>query len=386
MSATAMTSSSHALSGTAVRRVGVDACPLGHHRTGVANYVWGLLEPLVQRYPQVQFFLYSNDPINFVAAPNVVQRSSAPVGGRKLRGPLWQNTQLVRMAAQDGLDAYWATNGMLPLWGLSGLTRVLTVHDLADVYAPATQQSLVRWNRRVFQRLSVWHATHTLAVSAATGADMQRHYGRGADGVIHPLPGARFVRPAPAECDRVRAELSLPARFWLSVGTLEPRKNLAALIRAHQACLARGVPLPQLVLAGGAGWLNTDIEATIAQGEAQGSVRRLGFVDGRDLPALYAACEVFLMPSLYEGFGMPILEAQLCGTPVVHGHHASMVEAGGGLGWSVAPDQASLEAALQALAQGLAPLCCRLPSDEQIQHQAQGVQTLAQALGLLPQR
>lgn len=361
-----------------IRTVGVDACPLGPHRTGVANYVFAFLEPLCRRHPTVRFFLYSNDKIDFPNLPNVICRTSYP----KRRGPFWQNTQLVRMVAQDRPDVFWGTNGMLPVWGLGGIPRILTVYDLADKFAPSTQQRLVRWNRRIFQSLSVRRATCNLAISKATGQDMKRFYGRGADAVIHPLAAPHFHRPPAQELDRVRAELVLPERFWLTVGTLEPRKNLVALIRAHLACRQRGLAVPTLVLAGGSGWLNAEIEAQIRQGEEQGALRRLGFVNNRDLAALYAACDVFLMPSLYEGFGMPILEAQMCGAPVVHGHHPSMVEAGGGLGMSVPPDQASLEAVLAQLVRGEAPLSCRLPTDPLIQTQAQGLATLEQALGL----
>ena len=361
-----------------IRSIGVDACPLGPHRTGVANYVLTLLEPLCQRHPEIRFFLYSNDEIAFPKFPNLVCRTSRP----KRRGPFWQNTQLVKMVAQDRPDVFWGTNGMLPLWGLRDVPRILTVYDLADKFAPATQQRLVRWNRRIFQALSVHRATCNLAISTATGEDMQRCYGRGADAVIHPLAAAHFQRPEAQELDRVREELALPDRFWLTVGTLEPRKNLTALIRAHLACRQRGVAVPTLLLVGGSGWLNEEIEAQIRLGEAQGSLRRLGFVNNRDLAALYATCEIFLMPSLYEGFGMPILEAQMCGAVVVHGNHASMVEAGGGLGLSVDPNQESLEATLTQLVQDEATLVCRLPTDPLIQHQAQGLFTLEQALGL----
>jgi glycosyltransferase involved in cell wall biosynthesis len=90
-------------------------------------------------------------------------------------------------------------------------------------------------------------------------------------------------------------------------------------------------------------------------------VHRLGYVPTDELVALYATCHAFVMPSLYEGFGMPLLEAQLCGAPVVHGDHAAMHEAAGGLGVATGTDTASLHATLRALARGEAPLACRLP-------------------------
>jgi len=112
---------------------------------------------------------------------------------------------------------------------------------------------------------------------------------------------------------------------------------------------------------GGDGWQDGSIQALVASAERSGWVRRLGFVPDDDLPALYAGCEVFLMPSIYEGFGMPLVEAQLCGAAVVHGSHASMIEAAGGVGVAVGPLEADLAGMFDALAGGRCALACRLP-------------------------
>jgi glycosyltransferase involved in cell wall biosynthesis len=172
-----------------------------------------------------------------------------------------------------------------------------------------------------------------------------------------------FKRPTSRTIADMRDRLSLPDRYLLTLGTLEPRKNIVALIDAYLNRREAGVSMPLLVIAGGKGWLDSNIAARLDRGEALGFVRRLGYVDFSDLPALYAGCEAFLMPSLYEGFGMPLLEGQLCGAPVVHGLHASMKEAAGSLGVGTPTDVTGIEATLNRLADGTLPLVCRLRND-----------------------
>jgi glycosyltransferase involved in cell wall biosynthesis len=131
-------------------------------------------------------------------------------------------------------------------------------------------------------------------------------------------------------------------------------------LNAYRQQKSSGVQLPPIVLVGGAGWKDRTLLQQLEAGKAAGDVLALGYVDLTDLPALYATSEVFLMPSIYEGFGMPLLEAQLCGVPVVHGQHASMVEASAGLGVAVNTSLDGLALMLQQLFNGQLPLACRL--------------------------
>jgi glycosyltransferase involved in cell wall biosynthesis len=340
-----------------LQRVGVDASPLGPGRTGVGNYVSTLLRAMCDQNPNVEFTLFGNTSVVFTEMPNVTVRAAPS----KWRGPLWHTFHLGRMLRGSGIQVFWGTNGYLPPYKLAGTATVVTVHDLAEVFAPQTQAHLVRWSRRVLQPRSVRVADRVIAVSNATAADIQSLYGRKVDAVIHPLPSSHFRPVTKAQCGGTLAKYSLPERFLLVVGTLEPRKNLAALIGAYLERRKRGVELPLLVLVGGDGWRDSSIQTMVASAEQSGWVQRLGFVPNEDLPALYSRCEVFLMPSIYEGFGMPLIEAQLCGAPVVHGSHASMVEASGGVGVAVGPSKASLGIMLDAMASGRCALACRLP-------------------------
>lgn len=342
----------------AVLTVGVDATALVERPTGVGNYIAPLLELLCTRSPDSRFLLYSNQPVHFQRFGNVRARVSQP----KRRGPYWQNTQLRRMLTEDRPDVFWATNGLMPTWRPSGVATVVTVHDLVYRFAPGTLPWHSRWGRRLFQPLAVKMADRVIAVSQTTAADIAACYRRRADAVIYPLPHRRYRRPDQNLARATAARLGLPDRYLLVLGTLEPRKNLSAFINAYLDRLDAGTALPLLAIAGGKGWLDEDIDRKLTQGECRGAIRRLGYVDADDLPHLYANCEAFVMPSIYEGFGMPLLEAQRCGAPVIHGDHSSMIEAAEGLGTQTGTSFGAMCQMLDAYARGELPLACRLPA------------------------
>jgi glycosyltransferase involved in cell wall biosynthesis len=338
-------------------RIGVDATALVRNRTGVGNYVYPLLRELCLTHPDARFFLYSNDSIVFDELDNVEHRVSRP----KRRGPWWQCTHLRRMLKMDRPHVYWGSNGLLPFPEIRGMATVVTVHDLVYFFAGPSLPRISYWGRRIFQPLSVKGADRLIAVSRATAADIAKVQGRTPDCIIEPQLSPGFHRVSPEERQRVKKKLNLPDRFLLSLGTQEPRKNLAALFQAYLQHDSGGAPLPPLLVAGGGGWKHQAISRARMAGEATGRIRSLGFVAPDDLPALYALCDVFLMPSLYEGFGMPLREAQACGAPVIHGPHASMLEAAGGLGVVTGTGVADLRQTFSDLARGALALACRIP-------------------------
>src|SRR5262249_48312446 len=133
-----------------------------------------------------------------------------------------------------------------------------------------------------------------------------------------------------AELDRVRRWYSLADRFILYVGTIEPRKNLPKLIDAFAERRTAGDLPHQLVCVGPYGWLCRDIEKRIERHHIEDAVRFTGYVPFDDLPALYNLAEMFVFPSLYEGFGLPVIEAMASGVPVITGHVGALTEVGGG--------------------------------------------------------
>lgn len=337
--------------------VGVDATALKEQRTGVGNYIYPLLLNLCESHPHVKFTLYSNDEIVFPCLPNVRKVVSKP----KRRGPFWQSTHLREMLCSDLPHIYWGSNGFLPFPSISGLRTVVTIYDLTYMFAGATMPLQSRLGRWLLQPWSAKTADRVISISRATAADISTHYQRFPNAIIEPCVSPCFQCPGVAERIRIREKYNLPKNYFLILGTLEPRKNISTLLDAYRVVRETYADLPPLLLVGGGGWKNRDLIDSIKLGESQGFVRRMGYLADADLPALYAECDAFLMPSLYEGYGMPVLEAQLCGAPVVHGNHPSMVEASAGLGLSVDSTKVHWVEALTQFAQKQLPLVCRWP-------------------------
>jgi glycosyltransferase involved in cell wall biosynthesis len=158
--------------------------------------------------------------------------------------------------------------------------------------------------------------------------------------VAYPGADETLTRAEPDRVQAFRRQKNLPDKFLLYLGTLEPRKNLAMLVRAF-AHLKREYPDALLVLAGGLGWLADEIFATIEECGVKDSVLLPGYVAAEEKALWYAAATAFAFPSLYEGFGMPPLEAMACGTPVVTSNAASLPEVVGEAGLMLAPDDVS---------------------------------------------
>ncbi|RME31003.1 MAG: glycosyltransferase family 1 protein, partial [Thermoflexia bacterium] len=211
----------------------------------------------------------------------------------------------------------------------TSLPAVVTVHDLSFLRFPHFFRPANRLYLSLFTRLSVRRARRVLAVSFHTAKETERLLGirgaklrvvyHGVDPVFRPLP--------PEEVAAFRIRQELPEQFVLYVGTLEPRKNLVRLVQA----LARfpETDRPFLVLAGARGWCDEEIFATVERLNLGDRVLFPGYVPNEELPLWYNAARVFAYPSLYEGFGMPVLEALACGTPVLTSETSSLPEAAG---------------------------------------------------------
>jgi glycosyltransferase involved in cell wall biosynthesis len=242
------------------------------------------------------------------------------------------------------VDLFYSPDFVLPP-ALPGTRTVLTVHDLSFLHYPDHfVPKLVRYLSRVVPR-SVARADRVLADSEATRNDLTRLMDVAPEKVTVLYSGVdpRFhPEPEPGERERLAARYGIGARpYVLSVGTVQPRKNYARLIRAFSQ-------LPgdvELLIGGGRGWLYEEVLVEAARHER---VRMLGFVADADLPALYRGAALFAFPSLYEGFGLPVLEAMACGVPVVCSNVSSLPEVAGEAALLVDPhDEAALTEAMQ---------------------------------------
>jgi len=228
---------------------------------------------------------------------------------------------------------------------------VATVHDLGYRHFPGEHPPATRWLRRLSNRWSARRATRVIAVSGATRDDIVRFDGvsPGKITVVHHGHSPAFRPAEPDAIDAARQRYGLAGPYLLFVGTLQPRKNLERLLRAFDL-LAATEPRVSLVLAGALGWQPERLARALAGVRARERVSTVGVVDDADLPALLSGAVALAFPSLYEGFGLPALEAMACGTPVLSSTTSSMPEVVGEAGLLVDPLDAD------AIAAGLARL------------------------------
>ncbi|MEK7728619.1 MAG: glycosyltransferase family 1 protein [candidate division KSB1 bacterium] len=317
-------------------RIGIDATCLPSALAGAGRYIHGLIHGLAAVDHENEYFIFikAHDAACFDDLPANLHLVRVPVHSRLLR-LIWQHTRAGAQAQKLGLDVWHGTHYTLPNF-THGLTCVATFHDLGVFHHPQLYPLDKRYYFRRVMQQAVARAQHLVSVSAATTSDLQALLAQaGTNGharhqrVTTILPGVeeKFFQPvAAAEKARVRREYNLPAPFILFVGTLEKRKNLVLLLHAFHEFCRRQPGTQVLALAGQESNGSAEVAATIAQLGLQQRVRVIGDVAEADLPGLYQAANLFVMPSLYEGFGFPLLEAMAGGVVALAANNSSLRE------------------------------------------------------------
>ena len=326
-------------------RIGLNAQVMytgaGFRNAGVSRYTRAIVERMAAD-AEFEFILYVNDSVRELPFPvpagMKVRRATLPTSRTAVR-VLWEQTAMPWWAARDGLDATHSFLNVSPLLALGG--HVLTIHDLSYLVEPSAHP----WRRRLYlstmSRLSARRARVILADSRATRADIIEHF--------HIEPSKIRVVYAAADPDMrpveramvedFRGKKGLPDEYVLYLGTLEPRKNVDVLVRAFGK-LRRSGYSGELVLAGGKGWGYGAIEAAIEAEDLAGAVHFAGYVPREEQPLWYNSAQVFVYPSAYEGFGLPVLEAMACGTPVITTTASSLPEVAGAAALLTTPGDA----------------------------------------------
>src|SRR6185295_10687768 len=277
------------------------------------------------------------------AAGIAVEHQRAPLG------VLWQQLRLPRRLKRGDVDLLWSPLITLPL--RCPVPAVVTVHDLTALLFPEAHTLKVRWSLLPFLRPSFEQARRLVAISAATARDLAFHFPQCAEKVQVVYPGIdpEFRPAAPEEIAATRRELGAPEGYILYAGTLEPRKNVGALIDAWELLRAEDAQTPPLVLAGPYGWGSERLARRIAELQKDGLLS-FGRVERSRLVRLFQAARIFVYPSLYEGFGLPAAEALACGVPVVASNTSSLPEVVGDAGLLADPgDAGALAARIQTL-------------------------------------
>jgi len=315
-------------------RVALDGLPLTSPKTGVGHYTFELACALAGIEPSslIEIVYPSTYPSITLAEderalPDNLKAIRVPVG------PLarhWWSAGLPRYIQKSKPDVFHGTNYDVPLW--LRCATVLTIHDLSHLLHPETHEK--RSVRRARRRLPLMArvADAIITPSESVGREVCERLKTSPEKVFAIPEAARACfRPLPfAATADVRQRLGVRDDFLLTVGTLEPRKNLSLLVSAfEEVTRARPQSNTQLVITGGRGWLSGPLFSAIERSPVRDRIVLTDYLQDADLRALYASCRAFIYPSLYEGFGLPPLEAMACGAPVIASHISALAETTG---------------------------------------------------------
>jgi glycosyltransferase involved in cell wall biosynthesis len=302
-------------------RIGVDARSLSEPITGIGRYTLNLLQEMVVNDSH-EWVLYSHRPLQHGDWDKVnvkVRTWSLPKWARILR-MLWAQSALPLMAKKDEVDLFWSPAHRLPRYLPNSIASVVTIHDLVWKHAPETMRPFSQKLDAKFMPEAIRMADKVIAVSKWTANDL-----------ITEVPEAEVKTSVIYEANSLKlSDLidfdKVDGEYILFVGTLEPRKNLPRLLQAY-ALLSKTIrDKHPLVIVGGKGWGKDNIYSIIEQLSISKHVKVLGYLSDEELASVYHQSHLFVMPSLYEGFGLPLLEAMSMGVPVVTSNISSLPE------------------------------------------------------------
>lgn len=308
----------------------IDVSTAVHSRAGLGRYAERLAQKVGEREP---IHLFHN-----LAADGKMPDSLDQFQARSIKAGFkpWRMAVLLAHLGHIGFNRlvpdatiFHSTEHLL--MPLRNVPTVMTVHDLIFKLFPAYHKSLNYWYLNWAMPIYCQRATALITVSESSKRDIVHHYGIDPKKVhvVYEAPAEHFTPPTPEEITIAKQKYGLPERYVLHIGTLEPRKNIPALIEAVARLRATSQPDLQLVLAGAKGWLFDEIFEKMAQPELAGAVQALGYVPDRDLAAVIGGAALGVQPSLYEGFGLPVLEHMACGQVVACSGRSSLPEVGG---------------------------------------------------------
>ncbi len=305
-------------------KIALDARPLSHSLSGIGRYTFEILKRIA---PQCRLELFSNEALKTKVSPadaHLIERHPLPYSLGKL---LWQQQQVPKALKKSKPDLFWSPRHHLPLFGCKKIPMVLTIHDLVYRKMPETMKTSNWAVEKLLLAASVKRADHIITVSHATKQSLieELRVPEHKMTVIH----SGYFEPISTH---------FPKRdkpYILFLGTLEPRKNIERLIDAYLALPKILQDTYDLVLAGGLGWKSEALHAKIVAHSDK--IHALGFVDDATAVGLMKQASCFAFPSLYEGFGLPILEAMRLDCPVLTSTDPACMEVSGDAALHVDP-------------------------------------------------
>jgi glycosyltransferase involved in cell wall biosynthesis len=324
-------------------KIGIDASRLRVGMSGIGRYIYNILAPLDIELPEARFVLYTRSNFTLdLPSDRWVCKQDTSAAFSRLPTMLWTRFRVGKLTQVDDLDVFWAANTLLP-GNIGHVPCVTTIYDLNHLLAPATMPLLTRLAYRAWFSSAVLDSNCRVAISQGTSFRLESTFGRHADIVAKPAVPITSTMPSVDEAEEIIEKLGVRRPYVLTVGTLEPRKNLSAAIRAVEIQKSNGqLAAYQLAMVGARGWGGKTKGIT----ESFEWLIKLGYVDDRMLASLYLLADVFVFPSIYEGYGIPVSEALAFGCRVVATDIPELREAG-------SDDVMYVDPTAQALATGI---------------------------------
>lgn len=311
-------------------RIGIDVCLLGSQRTGMANYTRGLVSLLPEVAPQHEYFLYSNRGTGLQFSENTPVHHRVDVAFSWLPGSFWLSGRCATLLKRDNLDVYWSSGPLLPLGLPTRVRKIVTVHDLAWLRFPHTTTLYNLLVQKLCAKRAITTADQIVAVSRSTQHELIATFGVPTEKtrVVYAGVSLEHKPQDPAKAaEYISAKYDVPTKYLAAVSAVGPRKNFRVLIQALRILKSRGKLQCPLLIGGPIETKSSNLFREVEAADlTQNDIRFLGYLPIEDLPAFYGGAQVFLFPSLYEGFGIPPVEAMACGTPVIASNAQCMPE------------------------------------------------------------
>jgi len=335
--------------------IGVDARKLESNKAGIGNYTYNLIKEILRFDQENKYILYTDKEISIDFKEKNLTVICLPDNQKnkfmkKIKSPFWQNIRLRKQLMKDKVDIFFSPNFFKPILyrGIS----FLTIHDLTFITVPKAFSTVQRWYNRVFLYLSLLGRVEVFTVSNHSKNDILRIYRNVPKNKVHitycAVDTNKFKPLSELNQDKIEMineKYNLPDEYLLFVGTIEPRKNLKTLINVISVLKKRNQFNMPLLICGSKGAGYNEILMLIEDLNLYDLVRITGYVEDDDLPYLYARASLFVYPSIYEGFGIPPLEAMASGVPVVTSKVSSLPEVVGNAAICIDPyDQEEMAA------------------------------------------
>jgi glycosyltransferase involved in cell wall biosynthesis len=296
-------------------KIGVDGRLLQGNLTGVGKYMLNLIDQLCIINNNISFSIYSNKEILCKFKSDRVKVIYDSTWSAKIKPMVWSKLFLYRLINRDKPNIYLSGDGFVPLL-INKVKIVSVVHDVNSIIAPETMSRLRMLTDKLFFKTDIKKADVVISNSEGTADKLKQYYGISTDVVINPIIDDWYKKLDEGDVKRHLPAMGLAFPYILTVATREPRKNLDKTINAFLSIKKSGfLPSHKLVLVGSKGWKSDTIDELTSKNED--IIVQLGYTADEMMPYLYNGADVFVFPSIYEGFGMPVREALLCDVPVI---------------------------------------------------------------------